>query len=35
MGGNKMKLPKHVEHWDDERSYDNGIIVTRTLRLEL
>jgi len=23
-----MKLPKHVEHWDDESDLDHGIIVT-------
>lgn len=23
-----MKLPKSVEHWDDERNCDNGIIIT-------
>lgn len=23
-----MKLPAKVQHWDDERSYGNGIIVT-------
>ncbi len=23
-----MKLPKHVDYWDDERNADNGIIVT-------
>jgi len=22
------KLPKHIEHWDDERHLGNGIIVT-------
>jgi hypothetical protein len=21
-------LPKHIKHWDDERSLDHGIIVT-------
>lgn len=23
-----MKLPKHIEHWDDERGEGNGVIVT-------
>ncbi len=23
-----MKIPKSVQHWDDERNCDNGIIVT-------
>lgn len=23
-----MKTPKHIQHWDDERSIGNGIIVT-------
>lgn len=23
-----MKLPKHIQHWDDERNCGNGIIVT-------
>jgi hypothetical protein len=23
-----MNLPKHIEHWDDERSLGHGIIVT-------
>lgn len=23
-----MKLPKQIQHWDDERNLDHGIIVT-------
>lgn len=23
-----MGLPKHIEHWDDERRTGNGVIVT-------
>ena len=23
-----MNLPKHIEHWDDERNLGHGIIVT-------
>jgi len=23
-----MQIPKHIEHWDDERASGNGIIVT-------
>jgi hypothetical protein len=28
LGGRSMKLPKHVEFWDDERNLDHGILVT-------